>query len=109
MARAGVAARSFIHKPEETPMDTSEPFRLTDIDSTAADPSLVGHRLARQRREQNITPQQQAEALGIDLERLAALCSCRMPQDMAGVEMIAARMGWEVERTAELLGMHTGE
>ena len=53
--------------------------------------------------------QQQAEALGIDLERLAALCSSRMPQDLEGVEMIAARMGWEVERTAELLGMHTRE
>lgn len=90
-------------------MDTSQPFHPTDLDSTATDPSLVGHRLARQRREQNITPQQQAEHLGIDLERLAALCSSRMPQDMAGVEMIAARMGWEVERTAELLGMHTSE
>jgi hypothetical protein len=31
-----------------------------------------------------------------------------MPRDMAGVEMIAARMGWVAERTAELLGMHTG-
>jgi hypothetical protein len=93
--------------PEEKPMNTSEPFRPLDLDSTAADPSLVGHRLARQRREQNITAQQQAEALGIDLERLAALCSCRMPHDRAAVEMIAARMGWEAERTAELLGMPT--
>jgi hypothetical protein len=90
-------------------MDTSKPFHPNDIDSAAIDPSLVGHRLACQRRAQNITPQQQAEALGIDLERLAALCSSRMPQDRAGVEMIAARMGWDVERTAELLGMHLSE
>ena len=93
---------------EETPMNTSEPFHSVDIDTAGADSSLVGHRLACQRREQNITPAQQAKALSIDLERLTALCSCRMPRDMAGVEMIAARMGWEAERTAELLGMHTG-
>ncbi|HEY7153500.1 MAG TPA: hypothetical protein VH575_06040 [Gemmataceae bacterium] len=89
-------------------MDISDPFRLLDTDSAAADPSLVGHKLAQLRCEQNITPQQQAEALGIDPERLAVLCSCRLPTDMTGVEMIAARMGWEVGRTATLLGMDAG-
>jgi hypothetical protein len=108
MARAGATVRFFVHQPEEAPMDTSKPFRSLDLDTTSTDPSLVGYRLARQRREQNITVQQQAEALGIDLERLAALCSSRMPQDRAAVEMIAARVGWEVKKTAELLGMHAG-
>lgn len=87
-------------------MNISNPFQLLDLDTAAADPSLVGHRLAQLRRELNITPEQQAEALGIDPEHLAVLCSCRLPTDMTGVEMIAARMGWEVGRTAHLLGMH---
>ncbi len=50
-------------------MNTSGPFRSSDLDSTGGDPSFVGHRLAQLRREQNITPEQQAQALGIDLER----------------------------------------
>jgi hypothetical protein len=90
-------------------MNTWEPFRSLDLDVAAADPALVGHRLAQLRREQTITPKQQAEALRIDLERLTTLCSCRMPRDTAGVEVIAARMGWEAGRLALLLGMRTGE
>jgi hypothetical protein len=57
------------------------------------------------RRERNITPEQQAQALGIDLERLTALCSSRMPRDAAEVSMVAARMGWEASRVAALLGV----
>jgi hypothetical protein len=86
-------------------MNTSGPFRSFDLDSTGADPSFVGHRLARQRREQNITPEQQAQAFGIDLERLTALASSRMPRDAAEVSMVAARMGWEASRLADLLGV----
>ena len=91
-------------------MNTSEPFRSLDMDAAAADPSLVGYRLAQLRQAQNITPEQQAEALGIDRERLTTLCSCRLPRDQAELELIAARMGWEVGRLAGLLGVHdTGE
>jgi transcriptional regulator with XRE-family HTH domain len=86
-------------------MNTSSPFRSFDLDSTGADPSFVGHRLARLRREQNITPAQQAQALGIDLERLTALPSSRMPRDAAEVSMVASRMGWEAGRLADLLGV----
>jgi hypothetical protein len=86
-------------------MNTSEPFRSLDIDSAAADPSLAGHQLARLRREQDINPGQQAEALGIDIERLTTFASCRMPRDQAEVRMIAARLGWEAGRLAELLGV----
>jgi hypothetical protein len=86
-------------------MNTSKPFRSFDLESTGADPSFVGHRLARQRREQNITPEQQAQALSIDLERLTALSSSRMPRDAAEVRMVAARMGWETSRLADLLGV----
>jgi len=80
------------------------------MDAAAADPSLVGHRLAQLRQAQNITPEQQAEALGIDGERLTTLCSCRLPRDQAELELIAARIGWEVGRLAGLLGVHdTGD
>jgi transcriptional regulator with XRE-family HTH domain len=91
-------------------MNTSEPFRSLDMDTAAADPSLVGYRLAQLRLAQNITPEQQAEALGIDRERLTTLCSCRLPRDQAELKMIAARIGWEAGRLAGLLGVHyTGE
>jgi len=86
-------------------MNTSGPFRSFDLNSTGADPSLVGHRLARLRREQNITPEHQAQAFGIDLERLASLSSSRMPRDEAEVRMVAARMGWEAVRVSDLLGV----
>ncbi len=90
-------------------MNTSEPFRSLDIDSAAAETSVVGHQLARLRREQGISPEQQAKAFGIDMERLTTLCSCRMPKDQAEVGMIAARMGWEAGRLAELLGVRGNE
>jgi hypothetical protein len=86
-------------------MNTSRPFQSLDLDSTSADQSLVGHRLAQLRREQNITSNQQAASLGIDLERLTALCSSRMPRDAAEVRMLAVRMGWEAGRLADLLGV----
>ncbi len=86
-------------------MNTSAPFRSFDLDSTAANPSFVGHTLARLRCEQNIALEQQAQALGIDLERLTALSSSRMPRDAAEVRMVAARMGWEASRLANLLGV----
>jgi transcriptional regulator with XRE-family HTH domain len=91
-------------------MNTSEPFRSLDMDAAAADPSLAGYRLAQLRKAQNITAEQQAEALGIDRERLTTLCSCRLPRGQAELELIAARMGWEVGRLAGLLGVrYTGE
>jgi len=86
-------------------MNTSGPFGSFDLDSTGADSSFVGHRLAQLRRDQNITPEQQAQSLGIDLERLTALSSSRMPRDTAEVSMVAARMGWEAGRLADLLGV----
>jgi hypothetical protein len=37
--------------------------------------------------------------------RLMARCSSRMPRDAAKVSMVAARMGWEASRLADLLGV----
>ena len=86
-------------------MNTSGPFRSFDLASTGADPAFVGHRLAQLRREHNITPEQQAQALCIDLERLTVLSSSRMPRDTSEVSMVAARMGWEAGRLVNLLGV----
>jgi hypothetical protein len=86
-------------------MNTSGPFRSFGLESTGSDPSFIGLALARLRREQNITPEEQAKALGIDLERLTALSSSRMPRDAAEVRMAAARIGWEAGRLAKLLGL----
>ena len=86
-------------------MNTSGEFRSFDLNSTGSAPSFVGNRLARLRREQNITPEQQAQPLGINLEQLTALASSRMPRDAAEVSMVAARMGWEASRLADLLGV----
>ena len=86
-------------------MNTSGPFRSFDLDSTGSDPSFVGHRLAQLRRERNITPEQQAQALGIDLERLTALFSSQIPRDAVEVRMVAAQMGWQARRLAGLLGV----
>jgi hypothetical protein len=86
-------------------MSDTDPFISLDIERTATEPGFVGYQLAQLRREQNISPKQQAEALGIGLEALTTLCSSRMPKSRADVELIAARMGWEAERTAALLGL----
>jgi hypothetical protein len=76
-------------------MKTSEPFGSLDMYAVAADPSLVGHRLAQLRQPQHITREQQTEALRIDRERLTTQCSCRLPRDQAELELIAARIGWK--------------
>jgi hypothetical protein len=90
------AAASLKSVPRKEPsMNTSKPFRSFDLDSIDVDPSFVGHTLARLRREQNIKPEQQAQALGIDLDRLMALSSSRMPRDPAEVSMVSARIGWK--------------
>ena len=87
-------------------MNTSDPFRSLDMATAAADPSLVGYRLAQLRQAQNISQEQQAQALGIDRERLTTLCACRLPRDQAELELIASGIGWEVGRLAGLLGLH---
>lgn len=87
-------------------MNTSEPFRSLAMDAAAAHTFLVGHRLAPILPGENITPEHQVEALGIDREQLKTLCSCRLPRDQAELELIAARIGWEVGRLAGLLGVH---
>ena len=71
------------------------------------DPVLVGYRLAQLRREQALTPQQQAAVLGISVYSLAGLCLCLQPRNLADVKSIAARMRVEAAGMAALLGVRT--
>ncbi len=86
-------------------MPLSDPILKLAFERSATDPFFAGCRLDRLRRDQRLTPEQQAEALGLTLESLVGLCLCRQPRDKADVEMIAARMGWEAGRVADLLGV----
>ncbi len=86
-------------------MSDTNPSLSLAFQRSATDPSFAGYRLAALREEQHITPEQQAAALGMALPALAELCLYRMPRDMADVELIAARMGWEAGRMADLLGV----
>jgi hypothetical protein len=72
---------------------------------TANDPSFVGNRLATLRGQRHLTPKDQADALGLTLLGLADLCLGRTPKDRGDVARIAARMGWESGRVADLLGV----
>jgi transcriptional regulator with XRE-family HTH domain len=121
----GVTADAFLREPAEPPAAAPNTTARTDtapaaashadpalgrtFEHTATDPFFAGHRLAELRRQQGITPEEQAAALGMGLPALALLCLCRQPRDMADVDMIAARMGWEAGRMADLLGVREGE
>jgi hypothetical protein len=86
-------------------MSDTDPILSLAFQRTATDPFFAGYRLAALREQQHITPEEQAAALGMALPALADLCLYRMPRDRADVEMIAARLGWEAGRMANLLGV----
>ena len=46
---------------------------------------------------------------GLDDDSLVGLYLCRQPKDRADAEIIAARLGWEAERVANLLGVRLSE
>lgn len=77
---------------------------------TATEPFFIGCHLARLRQAAYQTPQQQAEALGLDLDALVFLALCRMPftGEWSAVRQIAQRVGLDVGQLAVLLGMATG-
>jgi hypothetical protein len=73
----------------------------------ADDPSFVSFSLARHRATNGTTPAQQAAALGLELDQLAALALCRAPRSgvdrQADLEQIAAYAGLRVEVVEELI------
>jgi len=56
------------------------PMRETLLATTAAEPTKIGSALARHRKDADLTLEQQAEMLGIDLEGLALLALGRLPR-----------------------------
>jgi hypothetical protein len=90
-------------------MPLSDPILRLAFERAATDPFFAGCRLDQLRREQSLTSEQQAAALGLSLESLVGLSLCRQPRDRADVEMIAARLGWECGRMADLLGVRLSD
>jgi hypothetical protein len=81
---------------------TNRGFALA-LQHTRTDPFFVGYKLAQLRDQQGIGPEQQAADLGIDLESLAFLCLCKMPQTPDDVEALAQKAGMETARLAQVL------
>jgi hypothetical protein len=88
-------------------MSLPDPTLSPAFRRASVDPEFIGYRLAQLRREQSLTPKQQAATLGISLYSLAGLCLCNQPKDLADVLKIAARMRVEAAGMAELLGVPT--
>jgi hypothetical protein len=90
-------------------MPLADPILRLAFQRAATDPFFAGFRLDQLRREQSLTAEQQAAALGLSLDSLVGLYLCRQPKDRADAEIIAARLGWEAERVANLLGVRLSE
>jgi hypothetical protein len=69
------------------------------------DPFFVGYKLAQLRRQENLTLEQQADALHLDLEQLAFLSLCQTPKDLVDVELLAGKVGMSAAKLAQLLGI----
>jgi transcriptional regulator with XRE-family HTH domain len=72
------------------------------------EPEILGYRLARLREQAGVTPEQQAEALGISTDALAWLCKCTWPRTDRRAEDLAkhaGETGMGPARLAELLGV----
>jgi hypothetical protein len=73
----------------------------------ARDPMFIGFGLAGLRQARGLTPEQQAEALGISVSAHALLCMCRVPradQRDADLAAVAKHVGITVEVLEQLLG-----
>ncbi len=69
------------------------------------DPFFVGCTLAQLRRQQNLTLEQQADTLHLDVEQLAFLCLCQVPKDWVDVELLAWKVGMSAFLLGEVLGI----
>ena len=61
-------------------MSDIEPIRFDTVDCLSRDPYFCGSQLAQLREKKGQTPEQQADDLGIPLQRLEFLALSRMPQ-----------------------------
>jgi hypothetical protein len=84
--------------------DPSPDVLRAALEDTATRPDFCGYQLAARRRQQNLSAEEQAESLGLGLERLAKLALCRRPVNQAEMDLIAGYVGMDPERLAEILG-----
>jgi hypothetical protein len=85
-------------------MSDIEPVRFDLVDCLCRDPYFCGSQLAQLREEKGQTPEQQADDLGIPLQRLEFLALSRMPQGRADLEAIAWQLEMEPGTLADLFG-----
>ena len=89
-------------------MSDIEPVRFHLVDGLSRDPYFCGSQLAQLREEKGQTPEQQADDLGITLQRLEFLALSRMPQGRADLEAIAWQLEMEPKKLADVLGGSQG-
>jgi len=85
-------------------MSDIEPVRFDLVDCLCRDPYFCGSQLAQLREEKGQTPEQQADDLGLTLQRLEFLALSRMPQSQADLEATAWQLEMEPGTLADVLG-----
>jgi hypothetical protein len=93
-------------KDRPTPI-LDEQLRESMLRLGARDPMFIGFVLAGSRRARGLTPEQQAEVLGISVSALALLSMCKVPrpdQRDADLAAVAKQVGITVEVLERLLG-----
>jgi hypothetical protein len=74
------------------------------FDCLSREPFFCGYRLARLREKKGQTPEQQADDLGITLQRLMFLALSRLPQGRTDLEALAWQLEMEPGILADMLG-----
>jgi hypothetical protein len=90
-------------------MSDIEPIRFDVVDCLSREPYFCGSQLAHLREEKGQTPEQQADDLGITLQRLEFLALSRLPRGRADLEAIAWQLELEPGKLADVLGGSQGE
>jgi hypothetical protein len=89
-------------------MSDTEPPLFDTVDCLSRDPYFCGSQLAQLRMKNGQTPEQQADNLGITLQRLEFLALSRLPQGRADLEAIAWQLEMEPGKLADVLGESQG-
>jgi hypothetical protein len=85
-------------------MSDIEPIRFDMVDCLSREPYFCGSQLAQLREKNGQTPEQQADDLGLTLQRLEFLALSRLPQGRADLEAIAWQLEMEPAKLADVLG-----
>ena len=86
-------------------MSDIEPVRFDLVDCLCRDPYFCGSQLAQLREKKGQTPEQQADDLGLTLQRLEFLALSRRPHGRADLEAIAWQLEIDTDRLEDLFGV----